>query len=340
MLDFTQESGLVKALDYWNGSSVSNYDVNATEEEKEIRLAQAKSQFKVYLPDKIGNIADSKSLFKLEKTKNNAFGDWTSEALTERQKNNCKQITVAVAIKNRTEAFKNSIKTWMKFPFKKFIILDCQSDMHIGLEIGDIIEGDDRWEIFRINEGFEKYNHSRARNIKCGLVENPDDWILCIDSEIMLCSDFLDEIFRLDPSFYYLTDPKCVFDGLAGTAIFQKKIFLEVGGFNENTNGRWGFEDIHFYEQVRGTGLWNEAVIDSYSLYHQPHSDELRTKYSDVKNKWQANAMNKFIDFEQKIFKRNFKIYNTAGNLRIIEPEEDLYNGRIKEYAAETTMRP
>lgn len=229
---------------------------------------------------------------------------------------NCKKITVTTTIKDRLEFFKNSLPNWLKFPFKKIIIVDWDSKEDIKSFVDSVQDGR---IVFARVENEHEYRHSAARNFKMNLVENDDDIVLSIDCDVMLTYKFLNNLF-LKKNIIYTVDPKYAVNGTAGTSIFTKGMYFAAGGTNEHMNYGWGREDIDMYDRV--SRMYKCLYYSQEHVYHQPHGDDLRVKYTKEKNKWVSNAKNLnvsklfFNDVLIEEYKNPYKIYFPDGTMR------------------------
>lgn len=229
---------------------------------------------------------------------------------------NCKKMVVTTSIKDRLEFFKNSLPNWLKFPFKKIIIVDWDSSENIK-DFVDIFK-DDRIIFARV-ENEPQYRHSAARNFKMRLVENDDDIVLSIDCDVMLTCKFLNNLF-IKKDIMYTVNPKYAVNGTAGTSIFTKGMYFSIGGTNEHMNYGWGREDIDMYDRM--SLKYKNLFLSQEHLYHQPHGDDLRVKYTKEKNKWISNAKNLnasklfFEDVLVEEYKNPYKIYFPDGTVR------------------------
>lgn len=199
---------------------------------------------------------------------------------------NCKKLTITTSIKDRLDFLKNSLPNWMKFPFKKIIIVDWDSSDNVKEFIDSVQDGR---IVFARVENEPEYRHSAARNFKMRLIENDDDIVLSIDCDVMLTYKFLNNIF-LKKNIIYTVNPKYAVNGTAGTSIFTKGMYFDIGGTDENMCFGWGREDIEMFERM--SNKYKNIFYTQDHIYHQPHGDDLRVKYTKEKNKWISNAKN------------------------------------------------
>lgn len=229
---------------------------------------------------------------------------------------NCKKLTITTTIKNRLELFKNSLPNWLKFPFKKIIIVDWDSTEDIKSFVDSF--NDERVMFVRV-ENEPEYRHAAARNFKMRMVENDDDIVLSIDCDIMLTCKFLNNLF-IKKNIIYTVDPKYAVNGTAGTSIFTKGMYFSAGGTNEHMNFGWGREDVDMYERV--SNMFKCVYYSQEHVYHQAHGDDLRVKYTKEKNKWVSNAKNLnvsklfFDDVLIEEYKNPYKVYFPNGTVR------------------------
>jgi hypothetical protein len=215
----------------------------------------------------------------------------------------CSKISLVTSCMNRNEFLKLSLlKSWVLFPFKEIIIVDWSSkeDVSLDLRYGMIDVGVDsskcqafldahNIDILKVRDK-KLYNHSEVRNYK--VKHSTSDWILCIDADVMLTTDFLSTLELTDENVYYINKSLKSDRGLFGTSLFSRKLYDEVGGFDEEIK-YWGSEDSQFYERADKLG-YKPADIRSYTMYHQPHDDKLRVENTPVNDIYDSLTINNY----------------------------------------------
>ena len=231
---------------------------------------------------------------------------------------NCEKLTLSTTIKDRLIFLKKSLPNWLKFPFKKIIIVDWDSSENIKEFIDEVQDG--RIVYVKV-ENEPEYRHAAARNFKMRMTDD-EDIVLSIDCDILLTWKFLNNIIIRNDVIYTL-NPEFTADGTAGTSIFSKKIYFDVGGCDERMKYGWGREDIDLFERI--SKKHNHIFLAAHQLVHQKHGDDLRVKFTKEKNKWISNAKNlNSVAFESS---------DTILNEPFINPYTIYYpNGEIKSF--------
>lgn len=228
---------------------------------------------------------------------------------------NCENIVVTTTIKDRLDFFKVSLINWLKFPFKRIYVTDWDSKEDIRSFID---EHQDGRIVFAKVTNEPQYRHSAARNFKMHLVEE-DCVVLSIDCDILLSHKFLNNIF-VKKNIMYTVNPKYAVNGTAGTSLFTKEMYFNVGGTNEHMNFGWGREDMDLYDRI--SLKYRNLCLSQDQIYHQPHSDSLRVKYTKEKNKWISNARNMNVSklltngVLVEEYKNPYKVYYPNGMVR------------------------
>lgn len=215
--------------------------------------------------------------------------------LSDLTRDNCKKMSLTTSCMNRNDFLIKSLETWINFPFKEIIIVDWNSKvtvlesliLHFGEEFLNNLQVPIKIKRFD-NEPF--YDHSRVRNIKLDLCES--DWILCIDSDVMLNYKFANYFFLRDPMRYYGNIARKSDRGLYGTALFSKYMYETVGKFDESLK-YWGNEDGDFYDRALLKGF-KLKDIRSFTMVHQEHSDDLRSYNTPFESIWKSLSTNNY----------------------------------------------
>lgn len=208
---------------------------------------------------------------------------------------NCEKMSLTTSCMDRNEFLIESLKTWIQFPFREIVIVDWNSKKPVEESIRESFDSEFisslqvPIKIKRV-ENERYYDHSRVRNLKVDLCES--DWILCIDSDIKLNYKFANYFTLKDPIRFYCNLSRRSDRGLFGTSIFSKYLYKTVGKFDE-TLKYWGNEDGDFYDRAKEIGF-NCRDIRSITMYHQEHSDELRSYNTPQDTIWRSLAENQY----------------------------------------------
>jgi glycosyltransferase involved in cell wall biosynthesis len=206
--------------------------------------------------------------------------------ISQESKDLCSKLSLCTTTKDRNSFLEKSLSTWIHFPFDEILIVDWSSTEPVL----DVLKkyNDPRIKLIRVN-GEESYRHSAGRNFKVKMCKN--EWVLSIDSDVMLTPQFGKDIILNDSIFHTInTDISCA-SGI-GTCVFSKTQFNSVRGCNEEMNG-WGFEDLDLYLRMREQ--FKNKFYSYDTIYHQPHDNTLRTKNTEFRDKWISNGHNMHI---------------------------------------------
>jgi predicted glycosyltransferase involved in capsule biosynthesis len=203
---------------------------------------------------------------------------------------NCKGLTLATSCMNRNEFLLESLKSWIKLPFKKIIVVDWSSKVPVKETISEYLN-DKRILVYRV-ERKAFYEHAGARNLKVALCDR--GWILSIDCDIKVSADFSRHLYfnESETSAYYMSSPFVTDRGVFGTSIFHKSLYDTAGGCDENMHG-WGYEDVDLYQKFNKLGAKCRDLI-SHTILHQSHGDDLRAVNTRVDSIWASLANNTY----------------------------------------------
>lgn len=145
------------------------------------------------------------------------------------------------------------------------------------------------------------------RNIGCAFAKT--DWILCLDADDKIRSDYLSramEAFQTDskidfvygdqqnfgtndgfhphPEYYTHSEYLKCFNFIPNCVVFKKKCFLETGGFNSDMQG---YEDWDFWLNLQKHGFKGHKINSVW--YYRQHGDNMynKVKANDIKLKCQ-----------------------------------------------------
>jgi len=215
-----------------------------------------------------------------ENVSTNDISNFNNIGLNEHQMGMCAHLTLATSTMNRTESLLESITTWLRFPFKKIVIVDWSSDIPVEDSLREKGITDNRIKIVRINDQ-KMYNHSEARNVK---MAESEGWTLSIDSDIMLSPKFgRCIVLSKDTKVIYMNNRFTANKSLFGTTIFHKDEFDKVGGCSSSIDG-WGSEDHDLFTRMKKNGC-TQRDFGPRTIYHIPHDDFSRTyntRYDDI----------------------------------------------------------
>ena len=218
-----------------------------------------------------------------------------------------KKISIITACKNRSDALKLTLFSWLKFPeVTEIIIVDWSSDEPINyltnldprvkivrvenkkyfnqpqplnlaakISTGDYILKLDADHLFNpYFNGIEKY-FPKEKSFTCGQLEfhNPEYW----NSErkaFVVDEDYLEENLEHKRRYVYAYSP--IFKPLVGILFVKKEYFESVGGYNENFGDCYAYEDEDLYNRLEEYGLKKNRLDFDFYFIHLPHSDKKR----------------------------------------------------------------
>lgn len=216
-------------------------------------------------------------------------------------------ISLVCACKNRVDALKVSLASWILFEeIKEIIIVDWNSDEPINY----LTKIDPRIKVVRVSD--QKYfNQPQPLNLAISLAK--EEYILKVDTDYVLNPyyNFFEKYSIDDKSFlsgkhnykspeYYdeetgvyrynkmeMSDGELLdyfnsyspyFKHLTGLLLIKRENLLKVGGYNEILNKYYAFEDDELYSRLELYGLEHKKIdFDCYAI-HLPHSDTKRVE--------------------------------------------------------------
>jgi len=223
-------------------------------------------------------------------------------------KNKKANVSIICACKNRYEALKIALNSWIMFDeVKEIIIVDWSSDKPID----NLLELDGRIRIIRV-DGKKYFNLSQPLNLAASIATG--DYILKLDCDYVINPyyNFIKE-YKIDQNsflsgnaeyknFEYYDDNNELkidmgsmsvedilnyvnlysnyFRYLKGMLFVSKKNFLKVGGFDEDIQS-YGWEDGEIIKRLESLNLEHKKLSFDYKIFHIPHPDRKRFEYSE-----------------------------------------------------------
>lgn len=217
-------------------------------------------------------------------------------------------ISIICACKNRYDALRLSLHSWLHFDeVKEIIIADWSSDEPLE----HLVDLDPRIKVVRVNNE-EKYVWSHALNLAASLATQ--DYILKFDCDYVLNpyvsffdqfsvdeNSFLSGLTRTEQvEFYneelgayainyremsieevrdYCFSYSPFFKFLKGILFVSRENFNKVGGYDESID-TYGWEDSDMIYRLELLGLQHKTISFNYSIIHLPHPDRKRFIYS------------------------------------------------------------
>ena len=131
------------------------------------------------------------------------------------------------------------------------------------------------------------FNASHARNIGAASAQSP--WLGFFDADILLDSTFANTVVPvLESGRFYRAQP--LTSQTWGSLICMRSDFARVGGYDEAYIG-WGGEDDDLVTFLSALGL-KQTGFPAALLNEIAHSDELRTKFNTIQDRWVQSQIN------------------------------------------------
>jgi beta-1,4-mannosyl-glycoprotein beta-1,4-N-acetylglucosaminyltransferase len=214
-------------------------------------------------------------------------------------------ISLICACKNRSNALRVSLSSWLLFDYvKEIIIVDWSSDEPINY----LTKLDSRIKVIRVED--QKYfNQPQPLNLAIQMATG--DYILKVDTDYLLnpYENFFEKYLVDEKSFIsgkhnikspeYI-DPKTglsmidtasmnledwtnyfnsycqFFKFLTGLLFVSKKNLEAIGGYNESLTKYYAFEDDEVTKRLELYGLEHKKISYDYNVIHLPHADKKR----------------------------------------------------------------
>jgi hypothetical protein len=209
-------------------------------------------------------------------------------------------LSLIVGIKNRYNQLKVALMSWIiQESIDEILIIDWDSN---DIDYQQLQQMDDRIRIIKIDNQ-PLYSHSQVLNTCVKYAKN--DHILKMDVDYILnpyikLNQWLDidwqREFMAGSWNQNILDNKIGFiEHLNGFMCIHKKHIQNIGGYNENFTG-YGWEDCELYIRLqKESGL--VKIIPPISsnfvpIYHNPHMDNIRTKYQIIKDREESRISN------------------------------------------------
>lgn len=190
------------------------------------------------------------------------------------------KVSIICSCKNRYEALKVSLISWLNFSeVEEVIIVDWNSSDPIN----DLTSIDNRVKIVRVN-GEEYFNQPQPLNLAAKLVKS--ELLLKLDTDYILNPyyNFFAHYAVSETNFVYgpsnIQDKNIesnpYFKYLRGLLYIKTKFFREVGGYNENLGKYYAWEDDELVSRLHLYGLKSMSVEYDHNIFHIPHPDKKR----------------------------------------------------------------
>lgn len=209
-------------------------------------------------------------------------------------------LSLTVGVKNRYNQLKVALMSWiLQESIDEILIIDWDSN---DIDYQQLRQMDDRIRIIKIDNQ-PLYNHSQVLNTCIKYAKN--DHILKMDVDYILNPYIrLNQWIDIDWATEFMAgswnqnalDNKMGFvEHLNGFMCIHKKHIQNIGGYNEDFTG-YGWEDCELYIRLQKE-LGLTKIIPPLSsnfvpIYHNPHMDNIRTKYQIIKDREESRLLN------------------------------------------------
>jgi len=216
-------------------------------------------------------------------------------------------ISLICACKNRYNALRISLSSWLAFDeIKEIIIVDWNSDDPLN----HLTKLDERIKIVRV-EDKEYFNQPQPLNLAASLATG--DYILKVDTDYIFNTYFNfiqsykpendsftsgrpnydnPEVYNQELDAYtvdrnsmsleelntYFNSYSPFFKYLTGLLFISKENFNKIGGYNENLGKYYAYEDDEIFQRLELLGLKENKINFDHHLIHLPHPDKKRTE--------------------------------------------------------------
>lgn len=215
-------------------------------------------------------------------------------------------ISIICGVKNRENALKLSLTSWLMFDsVSEIIIIDWSSDNYLEY----LTSLDKRIKVIRVDNK-EYFNLPVSYNLASDFVSN--EYILKMDSEYVLNPyyDFVEEMLPEIGTFItgcYWMDSSPFFKYLNGLLYTRTEDFRNVGGYNENLKD-YGYDDDDLYGRLEKYGLKRKNIpTEPRMIFHIPHPDNTRVEHYINKDQHHSHSLNKKISKKKIENTRLFK---------------------------------
>lgn len=233
-----------------------------------------------------------------------------------RSKNNTdNEVSVICACKNRYEALKVSLISWLNFDeIKEIIIVDWNSSKSIR----DLTNIDERIKIVQVsNEDY--FNQPQPLNLASRLASKK--FLLKMDTDYILNPyyNFFDFYPVGETNFVYgpsnIEDKNIesnpYFKYLRGLLYIETKFFNKVGGYNENLGKYYAWEDDELVSRLHMYGLKSKSIDYNHKVFHIPHPDKKRFENFEGDKEYEKEIlkeMSKYYSGDELIYQSEYVI--------------------------------
>src|SRR6185312_14632362 len=196
--------------------------------------------------------------------------------------------TLVTPNRNRIEHLRQCLLSWQRSKLiSDVVVVDYESVEPITYS--DFTSAE-KLLIVRVTNT-DQWRQGHATNI--GIDFASSDYIAKFDSDQLIDADWPLALIDLKDTFYRGDFRRGVVSN--GQAIFSKRHWGEIGGYNEWLSG-YGFDDTDFYARLRTSGV-KEAFLPAGIVSEIPHGNAVRATY-DATHGYQLGSDNR-LGFDQ-----------------------------------------
>ena len=195
------------------------------------------------------------------------------------------RVSAIVICKDRLEHLRQTLPLLMSQPLHEVILVDYDCPARCG----DWAEGVfPSVRVVRV-ENRPLFNASAARN--CGAQVAVSPWLLFIDADVCVTPQFIPTVLtQLEPGAFFGAEP--LKHGIWGTIFVHRNDFDAIEGYDELFQG-YGSEDVDISDRLMAGGV-EFRPYDSGLIEAIDHSDDLRTRHHEVRDRNFNAGMNEF----------------------------------------------
>jgi hypothetical protein len=168
------------------------------------------------------------------------------------------------------ELLNHHLKEWKKINNKygdkvKYVIIDDCSDTPLYFKFKNLT-------IYRILNNIQ-WNQGGARNL--GFFVAPTQWVFCSDIDHVLLFESFDKLYAMQKQKReYYKVARIINEDLnteltkitGGGYLINKDDFFDIGGYDEDFSGHYGYEDLNFHHRAETNGIIAKLLPDIYTV--------------------------------------------------------------------------
>jgi glycosyltransferase involved in cell wall biosynthesis len=195
------------------------------------------------------------------------------------------RVSAIVICKDRLEHLKQTLPLLVAQPLHEVILVDYDCPAASGDWAAGVFPN---VRVVRVKNQ-PLFNASAARNRGAEVAVSP--WLLFIDADVCVTPGFVQTVRRqLEVGAFFGAEP--LKHGIWGTIFVHRIDFDAIGGYDESFQG-YGSEDVDFNDRLMAAGV-EFRPYDSDLIEAIDHSDDMRTRHHEVRDRNFNAGMNEF----------------------------------------------